>query len=300
MALQTPVRRHAKRPLSRFPLSEKLHALQLSRGRFTMERGERLAIPSDRQDEPGTLQGRKLWRRDKEGRVFRPGTRFDNGNSGWQRRALEFARDHIHQDIPAMYYRTVLGHDLHVSMWGDLYARHWHNGWVNPFDPDDRHAPLDRDFTTLIATHPEMASLLPQLRNLNGFVEDCGWLASAKVTDAFVSEEIDELVSTTSTEYADFDFQEVGTSAQAENNNDTALITTSGITRVAGTPTDSDPIYQNVGTITADATETWEEWGLFNNISGVALMDRALTGGQAVNSSDQVEYTYQLTKAPEA
>ncbi|KKL24278.1 hypothetical protein LCGC14_2416890, partial [marine sediment metagenome] len=54
------------------------------------------------------------------------------------------------------------------------------------------------------------------------------------------------------------------------------------------------------GVITADATETWEEEGLFNNTAGAALMDRSLTGGQAVNSSDQVEYTYELTKNPEA
>jgi hypothetical protein len=176
--------------------------------------------------------------------------------------------------------------------------------------------PLDPAFATLFATHwvahecdlpacpaslfGSQEQALALLGGQMGFVEDLGFLSAGKVTDAFVSEEIDELVSTTGSEYADFDNHEVGTSSQAESNDDTALIATSGIARAAGTPTDSDPIYQNVGTITADASETWEEHGLFNNTTGVALMDRSLTGGQAVVSSDQVQYTYQLTKNPEA
>ena len=119
------------------------------------------------------------------------------------------------------------------------------------------------------------------------------------MTTAFRAEEISELVSATGSEYADFDHAEVGTSSAAEANTQTALTTTSGIARVAGTPTDVDPIYRSVATITADATETWEEHGLFNNTTGVAMMDRSLTGGQAVNSSDQVEYTYEITKNAE-
>jgi hypothetical protein len=138
-----------------------------------------------------------------------------------------------------------------------------------------------------------------QIESAVGFVEDLGWLANALVTDAFVSEIVDELVSTTGTEFADFDFHEVGTSATAENNNQTALVATSGIARATGAPTDADPDYVNVATITADATETWEEHGIFNNSTSVAMMDRNLTGGQAVNSSDQVEYSYTLTVNPE-
>ena len=140
---------------------------------------------------------------------------------------------------------------------------------------------------------------LPRLRSLRGFVEDLGWLSGALVTDAFVSEIVDELVSATATEFADFDFHEVGTNSAAENNDHTALQTSSGIARATGSPTDSDPDYDNAGTITADATETWEEHGLFNNSTSVALMDRNLTGGQAVNSSDQITYTLSVTVNPE-
>lgn len=132
-----------------------------------------------------------------------------------------------------------------------------------------------------------------------GFIEDQGWLSGALVTDAFVSEIVDELVSATSSEFADFDYHEVGTSSTAESNDHTALQATSGIARATGSPTDSDPDYVNVATITADASETWEEHGIFNNVTSVAMMDRNLTGGQAVTSSDQVEYTYTLTVNPE-
>lgn len=254
------------------------------------------------------------------------------GRTGWQAQALAWLRDNVHQDIPARYYQATLGHDLHVSTYADLYARHWHVGWASPFDPGDGSsvvAPLDPSFETFFKTHwlegaaeqgqhwrscrlgiecpsraayapAAKAQLLAHMQAQHGFVENLGWLSGAKVTTAFVSEEIDELVSTTGTEYADFDSHEVGTSSTAESNAHTALQATTSIARAAGTPTDADPIYRSVATITADATETWEEHGIFNNTTGAAMMDRNLTGGQAVVSSDQVQYTFELTKNAEA
>ncbi len=315
--------RHPNRPLSRFALTEERHARQVKCGMYLMERGEPVAIPSDKLNEPGVFLSRSLWKRDKLGRVFRPGTQFTNGNTNWQNRTLAYLRDHVHRDIPAMYYKAVLGHDIHITTWGDLYAKHWHANWANPFDPGKIDYALDPSFNTLVETHndivhhdsngnivecrlgdncpgPYLDVVVPILQKMPGFIEELGWLSGAKVTTAFVSEEIDELVATASTEYADFDFHAVGINAVAEDNTHTALQTDSGITRDTGTPTDSDPIYQNVGTMTADATESWEEHGLFNNVTGVAMMDRSLTGGQSVNSSDQVQYTYQLTKNAEA
>lgn len=265
---------------------------------------------------------------------YREGAVAHGPGTKWQTKALAFLRDNVHQDIPARYYQATLGHDLHVGTFADLYARHWHSGWASPFDPGDGSslaAPLDPTFETVVKTHWDAedsngtrytstehlkscrlrtACLALSYANPDalvwawgqrrGFVENLGWLSGAKVTDAFVSEEIDELVSATSSEYADFDFHEVGTSTTAENNAHTALQTSSGIARATGTPTDATPIYRNVATITADATESWEEHGIFNNSTSVAMMDRNLTGGQSVVSSDQVQYTYELTKQPEA
>jgi hypothetical protein len=59
------------------------------------------------------------------------------------------------------------------------------------------------------------------------------------------------------------------------------------------------PTMTTVATITADATETWEEHGVFSTGTDT-LLDRSLTSGQSVTSSDTVEYTYVLTVNPEA
>lgn len=297
--MDTITKRHPVVPNRRLELSEERAELQMQRGLYVVSRGERLAIPVDRIAEPTTFLNRALWRQDEQGRVFRPGVKFSPPRTEWQRRALAWLRDHVSRDIPAMYYRAVLGHDLHVSMFGDLYGRHWHAGWANPFDPDRVDLPLDITFThdcDMGAACPIKHTPMP----LSGFLEELGWLSGAKVTDAFVAKECDELEGTGGGEYADFDQHEVGTSATAEDNNDTALVATSGIARVAGTPSSTATTYVSAATITADATESWEEHGLFCNTTGATLMDRSLTGGQSVNSSDQVTYTYTLTKNPEA
>jgi len=332
--------RHPRVEHRRVALSEERHELQIQRGLYTVDRGERFAFPLDRLDEPTVYLNRELWRFDRRHGVHRPGVKFRSWRSERQRRVLGWLRDHVHREIPSLYYRALLGHDLHVSTVAELHGEHWHRGWaspffdellragLNPFDPApdptfetapwhpghvarvtlpcERHAARwSRDCRACGRLSEPIADWRARAARLNagkylGFSEALGLLSGAKVTDAFVSEEIDELVSATGTEYADFDFHEVGTSAQAEDNNDTALITTSGIARATGTPADEDPAYANDATITADATESWEEHGLFNNATSVALLDRSLTGGQAVNSSDQVTYAYTLTKNPEA
>ena len=279
--------RHPEISLRRMPLSEEDREWRIKdkSGLYTTQRGQRLAIPSDSLAKPQMFNGVKLWQV-KDGKTIRPGVRWNQHQTLWQGKALAWARDHvpvIGGEIPYLYYRAFLGHDLHISMFANLYAKHWHYGWTDPFNPEEPTYALDKK----------------KVQGW-GFLEHLGWLSGAKVTDVFVSETIDELVSSAATEFADFDSQEVGTSTQVENNNDTALIATTSIARVGGAPTDSDPDYQSVGTITADATETWEEWGIFNNTAGASLMDRSLTGGQAVNSSDQVAYTYVLTLNPEA
>ena len=293
-------------PSRRIPLSDERWAEQIRRGLFTTFRGERFAIPID------TLGAETFhgidWASDLVYGTHRAGVLFR---------------------APVPPRREGGG----LRLQGTLAAVHWHRGWTDPFQPDDLRAPLDPTFATnprhpghvartLIYRCPRHLArgqsrdchqciwepfsewrLRGQLQNgdrFAGFVEHLGILSVNKVTDAFVSEEIDELFVTTATEFADFDFHEVGTSTQVENNNDTALITTSGIARATGTPVDEDPDYANDATITADVTETWEEWGLFNNLTGVALFDRSLTGGQAVNLNDQVTYQYTGTLAPEA
>lgn len=307
--------RHPTIPFQRLALSEERAETQVQRGLFTVERGERFAIPVDNIRQPTVFLNRDLWRQDKQGRVFRPGVRMNPPGTQWQGKVLAFLRDKVHPDIPVLYYRATLGHDLHLSTWGDLEARHWHRGWANPFDPDRIEGPIDPTFATLRDTHfvehvcdlevcpaslGSWDKVLHDLQGMGGFIEDLGWLSGAKVTTAFRDEIVDELFSATSSEFADFDYHEVGTSTTAESNAHTALQTSSGIARATGSPTDGGSTYVSVATITADATESWEEHGIFNNSTSVAMMDRNLTGGQSVNSSDQVEYTYTMTVNAEA
>lgn len=312
------IKRHPDRPFSAVPLSEELAARQIKKGLFTIERGEPFALPVDRLSDPTIFQNRKLWVHE-EGKVFRPGSRETPIVYGRQDLPENLRRlyDQVSLDDMKLLYRAKTGRDMHFSMTGNLWARHWHVGWANPFTGETQ-GPIDPTFDTYLRTHwggnhlicrlkekcpaivwPSPEACLAELSMRRGWVEEIGWISGALVTSAFVSEIVDELVSATGSEFADFDYHEVGTSSTAESNAHTALQTSSGIARATGTPTDSDPDYDSVATITADASETWAEHGIFNNLTGAAMMDRNLTGGQAVVSSDQVEYTYSITFAPE-
>jgi hypothetical protein len=302
--------RHPKVANRSLELPEALQEQQRQRGLWTVDRGQVYTLPIDHIKRKDEWRGKSIWTHSPEQGTHRKGVVFEDHYSTWRRTALRWLQANVNRDIPRWYFQMVLGHDLHVSTWGSLYAKHWHAGWADPITGEVTSA-MDPSFNTLFLTHwvehecdsdvcpRDTGITLDMLQHLGGFVENLGFLSGALVTTAFVSEEIDELVSTTGTEYADFDFHEVGTNAAAENNTHTALQTSSGIARDNGTPTDADPIYRNVGTITADVTETWEEHGLFNNSAGAAMMDRNLTGGQSVNLNDQVQYTFELTKNAE-
>jgi hypothetical protein len=188
-----------------------------------------------------------------------------------QQRILAMLRDHIHPGIPRAWYQLVIGHDLHVSMWAELYVRHFHATQRDPFTGE------------------------------MGWWENVGRVSQGKVTTAFRDFEAGQLV-TESSAYGDFKYHEVGTSATAEANTDTALIATSGIARVSGTQTNpSGSTYQSVATVTADTSETWQEHGLFNASTSGTLMDRSLISPTvAVVASDTVQFTYVLTKTAEA
>ena len=188
-----------------------------------------------------------------------------------QQRLLAWLRDHVHSGIPRAWYRLVLGHDLHISTWAELWMRHYHATEVDPFT------------------------------GKMGWMENVGLVSSGKVTTAFRDFEAGQLV-TDSTAYGDYKYHEVGTDNTAEANTQTALIVSTGIARATGTQTNpTASTYQSVATVTADTSETWQEHGLFNASSGVTLMDRSLISPTApVVASDTVQFTYVLTKNAEA
>ena len=315
--MQQTIKRHPNVPTRRVALPDKMVEVQRQRGLFTVDRGVTYALPMDHIKRPDQWQGQKLWISDEDHGLHRPGTLFKAHHSQRVAKILAWLRDHVNNEIPSMYYHTVLGHDLHVSTWSNLYAKHWHAGWANPLTGEVEPS-LDPWFTTLFATHwvdhecdlpvcpKDTGITIDMLQGLGGFTENLGLLSSGKVTDVFVNVTVGALVASGGggqhDEFNDFNEHEVGTGSTGDSNNDTALETTSGIALVAGTQVDSGgdpPIYTTVATITADATETWEEHGCFSTGTD-SLMDRNLTGGQSVNSSDTVQYTLAVTINPEA
>lgn len=310
------LKRHPIVPTRRVTLPEGLVDQQVQRGLYTVDRGVTYALPIDHVNRKNDWQHRDVWRNDTEHGTYRSRTIFTDYYTSWQKRTLGWLRDHINPNIPSAYYRLATGHDLHVSMWSNLHAKHWHAGWADPITGEVTPS-LDPWFTSLFATHwvdhecdlpvcPRDSGItIGMLQGLGGFVEDLGLLSSGLVTDAFVNVTVGALVDSggagEAAEFNDFNEHEVGTNVQAENNNDTALITTSGIALVAGTQVDDGgdpPTMTTVATVTADATETWEEHGNFSTGTDT-LMDRNLTGGQSVNNADTVQYTLVVTINPE-
>jgi len=289
--LQAPAR-HPHVARRRVFLSEQDYDYQLQQGLYTTQRGENLAIPVDKLSNSKVYKGDTLWVNDKVHGVHRPGVRFVPHGTMWQKKLLSWLSANVNKQIPYWYYLATLGHDIHTSTWGDLYAKHWHRSWANPFNPDNVDGPLDPNN---MGVHPSK----------QGFVENCGWLSGGRVTDVFVNVQVGAMVdhagSGQAAEFNDFNEHEVGTSSTAENEAHTALQATSGIALEGGSQVDNGgdpPTMTSVATITADASETWEEHGIFSTTID-SLLDRSLTGGQSVTSSDQVQYTYTLTVNPE-
>ena len=193
--------------------------------------------------------------------------------SFWRRNLLVWLRDHVWNGLPRLYYQLVLGHDLHLSTYAELYVRHFHATERDPFTGE------------------------------MGWMENVGLVAQGKVTVEFRDFQVDELQADTA-EWGDFKFHRPGTSAQAESNTDTGLITDTGLeatgTQIEGSSAD---IYKSVATVTADATETWQEHSIASQtgVGGGTLMDRSLiTPTVSVVNLDTVEFTYELTVNEEA
>jgi hypothetical protein len=190
--------------------------------------------------------------------------------SRWRQKGLDWLVRNVHPNAKRAYYTAVLGHDLHLSTWAELYVQHYHATEVDPFTGQ------------------------------MGWLEDVGLVSKGLVTTAFRDFEIDQLIAESSL-YGDFKYHEVGTSTAAEANTQTALTTTTGIARATGTQVEQAAnIYRSVATVTADTTETWGEHGIFNNTTGATMLDRSLISPTvAVVNLDQVTFTYDLTKAAE-
>lgn len=196
-----------------------------------------------------------------------------NWGEAWQQRMLAWLRDNVHPEIPRSYYRAMLGHDLHVSQFGELFLRHFHADQVDPFTGRD-----------------------------TGWLENCGRVSCGKVTTAFRDYNATNFV-TDATTFGDFKFHRPGTNATTDLNTDTALITDAGLEATGNQTNPTASTYQSVGTVTADSTETWQEHSIRNatGAAGGTMLDRSLISPTvAVVNLDTVQFTYVLTLNAEA
>jgi hypothetical protein len=122
-----------------------------------------------------------------------------------------------------------------------------------------------------------------------------GLLSYRVVTNAFVAFMVDQLQTETS-EWGDFKYHDSGVGTTAENAADTAMETTDGESRVAGTQTESAAnAYRSVGTISYTTTKAITEHGLFSSEASTTLMDRSVFAAINVVSGDSIQLTYTLT-----
>jgi len=128
-----------------------------------------------------------------------------------------------------------------------------------------------------------------------GPIVDYGTLSYQKVTNDFAA----FLVTTMQAEdtsVASFFYHAAGTDNTAESSGDTEL--GSEILRSTGTLTEtSAQVFKSVATLTFASSNSVLEHGLLNDdTSGPGiLMDRSIYTAIELNSSDQIEYTYELT-----
>jgi hypothetical protein len=126
-------------------------------------------------------------------------------------------------------------------------------------------------------------------------VIDYGILGHRVVTTAFVNLMVDQLQAETSV-WGDFKYHDSGVGTTAENASDTAMETTDGEDRVAGTQTEGDANqYRSVGTISYTTTKAITEHGLFNHLTTETLMDRTVFSAINVVNGDSIQFTYTLT-----
>lgn len=125
---------------------------------------------------------------------------------------------------------------------------------------------------------------------------DYGVIGYRVVTTAFVNFLVDMFQADT-TEVGDLKYHDSGVGTTAENIADTAMETTDGESRVAGTQIEGATanIYKSVATISYTSTKAITEHGVFSQVTGGTLIDRTVFAALNVISGDSIQFTYQLT-----
>lgn len=129
-----------------------------------------------------------------------------------------------------------------------------------------------------------------------GLVTDYGVVSHKLVTTAWAAFVVDQLQTETS-EFGDLKFHDSGIGTTPAAIGDTDIETTDGEARVTGSQTEgaTADIYKSVGTITYTSGLAITEHGLFTIVTGGTMVDRHVFGAINVVSTDQIEFTFELT-----
>lgn len=135
------------------------------------------------------------------------------------------------------------------------------------------------------------------VRRADGSVEDLGVLSRRVVTTAGVNYMRDDFnAATGSADITNFNYHACGTGTTAEAIGDTALVTDSGVARVAGTQSaPASKQYRSVATMSFTSTLAITEHGLFSASTAGTLWDRSVFTAINVVSGDSIQFTYTLT-----
>ena len=153
---------------------------------------------------------------------------------------------------------------------------------------------LAKALTALTGIPTITGELRAVLNRKDGTKLDLGVLSRRVVTTAFVSFVVDQLQTETSV-FGDFKYHDSGVGTTAEAIGDTAMETTDGESRVAGTQTESAAdSYRSVGTIPYTTTKAITEHGVFNDLTAGTLMDRSKFAAVNVVSGDSITWTYTI------
>jgi len=159
----------------------------------------------------------------------------------------------------------------------------------------------DEIWEALKATRPIAAVevfgfLYAKVFNKDGTLrKDMGLVGVKEVTTAFAEHLVDVMCSS-GENLNEYTFHRMGSGSTAETDTETALVTSectclSG----AGTHGATSNIYQCVCTLTATTTFGCREHALFDTVTSGHMLDRSLVTNIALETDDEVEWTYALT-----
>jgi len=155
-------------------------------------------------------------------------------------------------------------------------------------------APISRIFGIMVG----YGSLSILVKKLDGSYVNYGIVSYRLVTTAFINFVVDQLQAESSI-FGDFKYHDSGVGTTAENVSNTAIETTDGEARVAGTQIEGAQtyIYRSVGTITYSTAKNISEHGLFNDLTAGTLMDRSVFTAVPMAIGEAITFTYDLTLA---